>query len=292
MLLPVATAVAALLLRVAEGALSHTHAPSLRTPATGWNSWNTFACAVNETILQAQALAMVQTGLAAVGFSFINSDDCWQDAGRDAAGHLIPNAQKFPSGLPATVAYIHSLGLRAGLYTARGTRTCDGFAGACAHEASDAAWYAQQEIDYLKDDACSPCGNDSFLDSYGKMAAGLRATGRPIVLSIEGDADASVLTSGAYGQSKRIGHDISAHWRSMLSLVDIASGLWPFAHNGSAPGAVGPFCAWGRLSLALRQARRAPRAPRLRGWLWGLVTRSARFLTTPTSPPTPHTFRE
>ena len=121
------------------------------------------------------------------------------------------------------------------------------------------------------------------------MAAGLRATGRPIVLSIEGDADASVLTSGAYGQSKRIGHDISAHWRSMLSLVDIASGLWPFAHNGSAPGAVGPFCAWGRLSLALRQTRRAPRAPPSAGLTVGAcdTLRALSHHPHPTSYPTP-----
>lgn len=207
-----------------------------RTPPLGWNSWNTFEMSVSDKVLRAQAQAMHDSGLQAAGFNYISSDDSWMLGTRDAQGHLVPDPAKFPN-ISATIAFIHSLNLSAGLYTARGTRTCCGFAGACGYEESDAAWYASLGIDLLKDDACSNCGNASFYDSYGAMARGLAATGRPIVLCIEGDPSAAVLTLGGYGQTHRVGHDLSAHYRSMLSSADIGSGLWPYAHNATTiPG--------------------------------------------------------
>jgi hypothetical protein len=214
-----------------------------RTPPLGWNSWNTFEESVSDAVLRAQALAMHLSGLQAAGYQFVSSDDSWMLGTRDAEGHLIPNPAKFPDGIEATIAYIHSLNLSVGLYTARGTKTCCGFAGACGYEATDAAWYAGLEIDLLKDDACSSCGNATFYDSYGKMQRGLEATGRPIVLCIEGDPDPAVLTKGGYGQTHRVGHDLSAHYRSMLSSADIGSGLWPYAHNStSVPGNPTGYC--------------------------------------------------
>ena len=96
---------------------------------------------------------MVQTGLKAAGYTFVNSDDCWLLSKRDANGNVQPDPDKFPAstgGINGTIAYIHSLGMKAGLYTARAHNTCAGFAGACGHEAQDAAWYAAHLIDYLK----------------------------------------------------------------------------------------------------------------------------------------------
>ena len=96
---------------------------------------------------------MVQTGLKAAGYTYINSDDCWLLSERDANGNVQPDPDKFPAstgGINGTIAYIHSLGMKAGLYTARAHNTCAGFAGACGHEAQDAAWYAAHLIDYLK----------------------------------------------------------------------------------------------------------------------------------------------
>ena len=203
-----------------------------RAPPMGWNSWNTFEMSVSDAVLRAQATAMRDTGLQAAGYKFISSDDSWMLATRDASGHLMPNPEKFPN-ISATIEFIHSLNLSAGLYTARGTKTCCGFAGACGYEASDAAWYASLGVDLLKDDACSNCGTDTFYDSYGAMQRGLIAAGRPIVLCIEGDPSPAVLTKGGYGQTHRVGHDLSAHYRSMLSSADIGSGLWLYAHNSS-----------------------------------------------------------
>ena len=153
-----------------------------------------------------------------------------------------PDPSKFPAssgGINGTIAYIHSLSMKSGLYTARGHNTCAGFAGACGHEAQDAAWYAQHLVDYLKDDDCGPCSD--YLSDYGAMFRGLVAAGRPIFLSVEGAPDVRVITKGGYGNSKRVGHDISPEWMSMVSLVDIGSGIWPFAHNSSDPAYGGWF---------------------------------------------------
>lgn len=210
----------------------------------GYNTWNYWHCGVNETVLQQAALAINRTGLQAAGFQYVNSDDCWMLATRDANGNQVPNPDKFPSGIEATVKYIHSLGLSMGLYTARGQHTCAGFAASCGYEAIDAAQYAAWEIDYLKDDNCGSCSD--FLTDYGKMQQGLWAAGRPIVLTVEGEPDVRVITYGGYGNAKRVGHDIEPAWKSMVSLVDIGSGLWPYAH-GAINASVGGW--WNDLDM-------------------------------------------
>jgi hypothetical protein len=86
--------------------------------------------------------------------------------------------------------------------------------------------------DYVKDDSCSSCRNDDNLD-YGTMWQAIEVAGRPMVLTVEGDPDDSLITLGGYGNAKRVGHDISPLWMSMVSLVDIGSGLWPYAHNST-----------------------------------------------------------
>lgn len=197
-----------------------------------YNTWNFWGCGVNETILQETAAAIHSLGLASLGYRSVNSDDCWMLQERDANGNQVPNPAKFPSGLNTTIAYIKSLGMGMGLYTARGHNTCAGFAASCGHEAQDAANYAAWGIDYVKDDNCGDCTD--YLTDYGRMQQGLwAASSTPIVLSVEGDPDVRVITYGGYGNMKRVGHDISPSWKSMLSLVDIGSGLWPYAHNCS-----------------------------------------------------------
>ena len=132
------------------------------SPPMGFNTWNNFACAgLSDVVLRRTAQALVDTGLKAAGYIFVNSDDCWMLGARDAEGNLQPNPDKFPN-ISDTIAFIHSLGLKSGLYTARGHNTCDGLAGACGHEAQDAAWYASHLIDYLKD--------GTFLDRTGASA--------------------------------------------------------------------------------------------------------------------------
>jgi len=197
------------------------------------------------------------------------------NAARDANGYQVANPAKFPQGFKAVADYIHSLGLKSGLYTAKGPRTCAGFAASCQHEVQDAAqvssacrsWrastpraaaaasypraraqrdrppnlhstrhqqWANWTIDYVKDDSCSNCRNDDNLD-YHTMWLAMELSGRPMVLTVEGNPDDALISRGGYGNAKRVGHDISPNWGSMTSLVDIGAPLWPFAHNSSNP---------------------------------------------------------
>lgn len=204
-----------------------------KTPPMGWNSWNYFGCSVDAEILTSIAKAVVDIGLSDAGYEYVNSDDCWMLADRSADGHQVPNPEKFPDGFAAVTSFIHSLGLKSGLYTAKGTKTCDGFAASCDHEFLDAKQWADWGIDYVKDDSCSACGSKTDNQLYGTMWQAIQASGRPMVLTVEGDPDDALITKGGYGNAKRVGHDISARWLSMVSLVDIASNLWPYAHNSS-----------------------------------------------------------
>ena len=151
-------------------------------------------------------------------------------AARDPNGNQVANPQKFPNGFKAVADYIHSLGLKSGLYTAKGPNTCAGFAASCRHEAQDALQWASWGIDYVKDDSCSGCRNDDNLD-YSTMWQAIEVSGRAMVLTVEGDPDDALMSRGGLGNAKRVGHDISPVFNSMLSLVDIGSGLWSYAHG-------------------------------------------------------------
>ena len=199
-------------------------------PAMGWSSFNFFKLEnVSEAIYRTAADQLVALGLARLGYVYVNTDDAVVLATRDGAGNLQPDPRVWPSGLQATVDYVHARGLRFGIYTARAELTCGKRAGSCGHEAQDAAFFAAHAIDYVKDDACGPCGSDSSLDSYGKMQRALWATGRPFVLAVEGDPPLANLSRGGFGNSSRVGADIRATFDSIVSLVDQGAGLWPWA---------------------------------------------------------------
>ena len=102
-------------------------------------------------------------------------------------------------------SYIHSIGLKSGLYTAKGPNTCAGFAASCDHEVQDAGNWAAWGIDYVKDDSCSDCPNRSDNDDYHAMWAAIQQSGRPMVLTVEGNPDDSLITHGGYGNAKRVG---------------------------------------------------------------------------------------
>jgi alpha-galactosidase len=155
-----------------------------RTPPMGWNSWNKFACKdVNEAVVRAQADAMVSSGMKAAGYEFIVIDDCWQ-VGRDAAGNILADPEKYPSGIKALADYVHSKGLKFGIYTDAGTKTCAGRPGSMGHEYQDAQQYANWGVDYLKEDWCNTLPGQSSEASYTLMRDALAATGRPIVFSL------------------------------------------------------------------------------------------------------------
>jgi alpha-galactosidase len=205
----------------------------------GWNSWDYFGCGVNATILMNVATEMSQNGMRDAGYVFVNSDDCWMLATRDANGNMVPNPSKFPDGFAAVTAYIHSLGMKSGLYSSRSPKTCAGFMASCDYEYQDAALWASYEIDYAKIDSCGSCRE--VLADYAVFQEAIWATGRPMVLSVEGEPPIANWSMGGHGQMRRVGHDIQALWKSAVSLIDIASGLWPYAHNASAPHSDGTY---------------------------------------------------
>jgi alpha-galactosidase len=121
------------------------------TPQMGWNSWNHFACNVSEALIRQTADLLVSTGLSAVGYEYVNVDDCW--AGwRDSEGFIHEDNQTFPSGMAALAAYVHARGLKFGLYSDAGYKTCAGRPGSLGFETQDAESYARWGVDYLKYD--------------------------------------------------------------------------------------------------------------------------------------------
>ncbi|WP_210488176.1 glycoside hydrolase family 27 protein [Rufibacter aurantiacus] len=152
------------------------------TPPMGWNSWNKFACNVDEKLIRETADAMVSSGMKAAGYEYINIDDCWH-GDRDSLGFIHPDPKRFPSGMKALADYVHSKGLKLGIYSDAGSQTCGGRPGSRGYEFQDAQMYAKWGIDYLKYDWCNTEGLKAE-GAYKTIAAALRKAGRPMVLSI------------------------------------------------------------------------------------------------------------
>ena len=152
------------------------------TPPMGWNSWNGFGCNVDEKLIRETADAIVSSGMKDAGFQYVVIDDCWH-GDRDAQGFIRPDASRFPSGMKALGDYIHGKGLKFGIYSDVGAKTCGGRPGSRGHEYQDAMIYASWGVDYLKYDWCNSAGL-SAVGAYTTMRDALHATGRPIVLSL------------------------------------------------------------------------------------------------------------
>ena len=153
------------------------------TPPMGWNSWNTFATEINEQLVKDIADKFISLGLKDAGYEYIVLDDGWMAKERDANGNLIADPIKFPSGMKALADYIHSKGLKFGLYNCAGSMTCAGYPGSRGYEYQDARIYASWEVDYLKYDWC----NTEKLNAegaYTTMRDALKTAGRPVVFSI------------------------------------------------------------------------------------------------------------
>jgi alpha-galactosidase len=199
------------------------------TPPMGWNSWNKFGCnGLNETVVKKMADAFVTSGMKDAGYQYVNLDDCWMD-GRDSSGKIKVSASKFPSGIAALADYVHGKGLKLGIYSTPNTKTCAGLyggytggVGSLGYETNDAQTYASWGVDYLKYDKCQ-----GQLSKFAVMRDALRATGRPIVYSIN-PADQGPYctpTNCSIDLPKianlwRIEFDISANWDSVIRLID------------------------------------------------------------------------
>ena len=147
------------------------------TPPMGWNSWNYFACNVSDSIIRSMADAMATNGMKAAGYQFINMDDCWQ-VSRDANGVIVPDPVRFPYGIAALADYVHSKGLKFGVYSDHGLGPARGRPGGYGYEYLDALTYASWGVDYLKYDNCNLPSGDVPQADYTRMADALMGSGR------------------------------------------------------------------------------------------------------------------
>jgi len=185
------------------------------TPQMGWNSWNQFACDISEDTIKQAADKIVDLGLDKLGYNYVNIDDCWMLADRSADGHMQPDPVTFPNGMRTVGDYIHSLGLKYGIYSSAGTLTCQERAASLDFEEVDALDWASWGVDYLKYDNCFNQGRDAE-ERYTRMRDALNATGRPIFYSIcNWGASRVALWGNLTGNSWRTTKDISNSWLSM-----------------------------------------------------------------------------
>ncbi|NIM35804.1 MAG: glycoside hydrolase family 27 protein, partial [Hydrotalea flava] len=142
------------------------------TPPMGWNSWNTFQTNINEQLVKDIADVMVSSGMKDAGYEYLVLDDGWMAMQRDKNGNLIADPKKFPHGMKAVADYVHSKGLKFGLYNCAGTKTCAGYPGTRGYEYQDARYYAAHEVDYLKFDWCNTEGINAK-EAYTTMSKAL-----------------------------------------------------------------------------------------------------------------------
>jgi alpha-galactosidase len=205
--------------------------PVALTPPMGWNSWNKFACNVSEQLIRETADAMVSSGMKAAGYQYVNVDDCWQ-VSRDPDGNIVADQQRFPSGMKALADYVHSKGLKFGLYTDAGRMTCEKRPGSYEHEVQDAKTYAAWGVDYVKIDWCYAEGLDPEVQ-YAKLRDALKAAGHPIVFSLcNWGVKAPWRWGGGMGNLWRTTGDISDNYASMSVNGFSQNGLEKYAGPG------------------------------------------------------------
>ncbi|XP_037475779.1 alpha-galactosidase 3-like isoform X2 [Triticum dicoccoides] len=221
------------------------------SPQMGWNSWNFFACNINDTLIRETADALVWTGLADLGYNYVNigtllsftpvnvvglhevfcvlslthigpyfSDDCWSYVKRGNKGQLLPDPKTFPSGIKSLADYVHGKGLKLGIYSDAGVSTCQVRPGSLHHEKDDAALFASWGVDYLKYDNCYNLGIPPK-ERYPPMRDALNSTGHQIFYSLcEWGQDDPALWAGKVGNSWRTTDDIQDTWKSMTDIAD------------------------------------------------------------------------
>jgi alpha-galactosidase len=204
-------------------------APALAArPPMGWNSWNEYGCAVNETIIKSMADVMAGNGMRDAGYTYVNIDDCWATT-RSGDGTLVADPNTFPSGIKAVADYVHERGLELGIYASRGTQTCAGRPGSQGHETKDAETYAAWGIDYVKYDNCQ--ASMDMETQYQTMQSALGAAGRPMVFSICAGEFAEFMPE--VGQLWRTTGTMDDNWGSMTSVLDRNAFYAAYAHPGA-----------------------------------------------------------
>lgn len=207
------------------------------TPPMGWNSWNTFTWEINDKLIREAADAFVSEDLKDAGYEYVVIDDCWSEKQRDKSGKLVPDHWKFPDGIKPVADYVHSKGLKFGMYSCAGTHTCGGHPGSFEHEFDDAETFAEWGVDYLKYDYCYKPDHIPGEVLYKRMSMALRNCGRDIMFSACNWGNDNVYKwireSGAH--LFRSTGDIQDNWESIkrLALSQIGSECYGgnFCHN-------------------------------------------------------------
>jgi alpha-galactosidase len=224
------------------GSLQAQPAKTASTPPMGWNSWNHFAKNIDDATVRAQADAMVASGMKDAGYVYINIDDTWE-GDRDAKGFIRSNS-KFPD-MKALADYVHSKGLKLGIYSSPGPKTCAKYEGSYGHEDQDAQTYADWGIDYLKYDLCSfrdmmkeapspDAASKMMREAYTKMHSALQKTGRPMVFSLCQYGNDAVWQWGnsVGGNLWRTTGDITDRYSRMAEIGFAQAGLAKYAGPG------------------------------------------------------------
>ncbi len=195
---------------------------NVKRPPMGFNTWNTFGENINEKLIMETADAMVSTGLRDAGYEYVVIDDCWAAKQRDENGDLVADPVKFPHGIKYLSDYVHSKGLKMGIYSCCGPLTCAGYPGSLDHEYQDAMFFARNEIDFLKYDWCYHPRNMDGWTLYNRMRMALNATGRDILFSIcnWGEENALEWVRSVGGDMYRSTQDISDNFSIIETLFN------------------------------------------------------------------------
>ena len=210
-----------------------------QTPPMGWNSWNKFGCNVSEKLIMDMADKIVETGMKDAGYEYVVIDDCWQ-VDRDSLGFIQADPDRFPHGMKYLADYVHSKGLKFGLYSCAGSYTCQGRPGSRGHQFQDALMYAKWGVDYLKYDWCSDEGQNAQA-AYATMSDAIKESGRPMILSIcEWGEHEPWKWGKGIGHMWRVTADIRDCYQCLfdwggvgvLNVIDKMADLYPYAGPG------------------------------------------------------------
>ena len=214
------------------------------TPPMGWMTWNMFKGDISEQLIRETADAMVESGLAAASYQYIFIDDLWQ-GGRDNHNNIIPDPKKFPNGMKAVADYVHSKGLKLGIYSDAAQLTCGGCTASYGFEEQDARTFASWGIDYLKYDYCNaPEDSATARQRYRIMAQALQNSGRDIVLGVceWGQRQCEEWCEEVGGQLWRTSYDVRDTWQAthpgamgIIDIINITAPLAPYARKGQWP---------------------------------------------------------
>ena len=205
------------------------------TPPMGWNSWNTFGADINEQLIFDTADKMVETGLSALGYEYLVIDDCWALKERDENGCLVADPQKFPHGMKAVADYVHSKGLKFGMYSCAGYLTCAAYPGSFEYEFIDAKTFAEWGVDFLKYDYCyhSSVIHGKYL--YRRMGLALKNCGRDILFSActwGADNTAEWIRETSANMWRSTG-DVFDNWETIKSIIEQQEAILPYGGAGS-----------------------------------------------------------